>query len=111
MEVIKSHKVVFPFNDIKLFKISFNRGRQNIGKANILSNDAAGRPYPVNIVSELFDSYEEAKMAAKERNKEYKIKLLVEEALLCTNWQEQMEKIEKEFEQKLALCFLFEKLI
>lgn len=97
-----SHKVVFPFSNLETLRRSLHNQSEYIGKRTIPVYDACNRPYPVNVVTDLFDSYEEAKIDAEEKNEEYK-----HEFAKNPDWKEQF----KEFEQSLELCYLFEKLV
>lgn len=103
------HKVVFPFENISCLEVS--PMNENIGKENIPSYDACNRPYPVNIVANLFDSYEEAKIIAEEKNEEYKHKLISKAIIENSNQKEKIEILKQEFEQKIELCNLFERLV
>ena len=105
-----THKVVFPFEDISCLQISQNR-IQNIGEEKIPSYDACNHPYPVQVVNELFDSYEDAKISAEEKNEEHKHNLVLKVYIGKTNKKEQLEKLKREFEQRLKLCYLFEQLV
>ena len=111
------HKVVFPFQDIECFKISLRNSRQNIGNPEVPRYDACGRIYPINIVTDLFDSYESAKVAAIERNEEYirnslsKIPAPSPATLPIVNWQKYYEESKQKFENGLEICNLFEQLI
>ena len=111
------HKVVFPFQDIESFKMSLRNGRQNIGNAEIPQYDACGRIYPINIVTDLFDSYELAKESAEEKNEEHRCNLIskvptpIPAKLSNTNWQKQHEELKQEFENGLEICYLFEQLV
>ena len=57
------HKVVFPYNDIKGFKAAIKNGSHNIGDKEEVKYDAYGNAFPVSIVTELYDSFEVAKLA------------------------------------------------
>ena len=87
-----SYEVIFPFSDISSFKNSIRNGKKNIGDENIPHYDACNRPYPVNVVSDLFDSYEQAKEAAVEKNECFKYLI-------------------KEYEESLEVCNIFEQLV
>jgi len=99
-----THKVVFPFEDISCLEVSLMNGSQNIGEENIPSYDACNRPYPINIVTDLFDSYEKAKIIAEGKNEECRHNLILKVAMGNSNWKEK-------FEQRLELCNLFERLV
>ena len=106
-----THKVVFPFEDISCLEVSIMNGCQNIGEENIPSYDACNRPYPINIVTDLFDSYEEAKIIADEKNEKCRHSLILKVAMENSNWKEKFEVLKQEFEQRLELCNLFERLV
>lgn len=106
-----THKVVFPFKNILCLEVSIRNGKQNIGKENIPSYDANNRPYPVNIVTNLFDSYEEAKNIAEEKNEECRDNLILEVDMGNPNWKETFEIMKYEFDQRIELCNLFERLV
>lgn len=105
-----THKVVFPFEDISCLQVSIIHGKPSIGEKNIPSYDACSRPYPVNVVTDLYDSYEEAKCDAEAKNEKCRHDLLLDVNVCNPNWKEQFIKIEEEFNKKLELCYLFEKL-
>ena len=96
---VVTHKVVFPFKDIEEFKISLRNGSENIGTAQIPRYDGSGSIYPISIVPDLYDSYEEAKVAAEEKNKEHRYNLILNK-----------ESIGK-FETSLEICNKFERLV
>ena len=111
-----NHKVVFPFEDISSFKTSIRNGRQNIGDENIPHYDACNRPYPINVVSNLFDTYELAKEVAIEKNEEHKQNIIyrvpeVRGEILNSNWNERFDFFTREFEENLRISNLFEQLI
>ena len=111
------HKVVFPFQDIESFKISLRNGRKNVGNAEIPQYDACGNIYPINIVTDLFNSYELAKIAAEEKNEEHRCNLIskvpvpIPARLSNVNWQKQYEELKQEFENGLEICNIFEQLV
>ena len=106
-----THKVIFPFKDISCLEVSLMNSSQNIGEENIPSYDACNRPYPINIVTDLFDSYEKAKIIAERKNEECRHGLILKVAIGNPNWKEKFEVLKQEFEQRLELCNLFERLI
>lgn len=106
-----THKVVFPFENISYFESSLMYGEQNIGEKRIPSYDTCLRPYPINIVTDLFDTYEEAKIIAEKKNGECRRSLIHKVTIGNSNWKEKFEELQQEFEQKLKLCNLFEKLV
>ena len=109
-----NHKVVFPYEDISCLEVSLKYDKTNIGNEQIPSFDACSRPYPINIVDSLFDSYEDAKLVAEEKNEEYR-KSLVSKAIArgvvtSSNYDKYIEIIENDFDDKLKLSYLFEQL-
>lgn len=106
-----THKVVFPFEDISCLRISLLHGQQNIGKENIPNYDARNKPYPIRIVSELFEFFEAAKTVAEEKNAELNQKLILQVSMTNTNWKKQYATLNQEFNRKLELCYLFEQLV
>ena len=111
------HKVVFPYSDITTFKNSLSYGGQNIGRPEIPRYDACDKVYPVNMVTVLFDSYEQAKVMAAYKNKEYRDNLVFNTPaffsnnFLNSNWKEQLHELEQKFLQNLEICNLFEQLV
>lgn len=103
-----SHQVVFPFENILLFETGLLNGEQNIGEKVYPSYDAANNPYPIHEVSDLFTSYEEAKILANQYNEEYRRKLSLGIAIDDPNWQERYDLLKQGFDQKLKICELFE---
>ena len=102
------HKVVFPYEDIDCLKTSLRYGRKNIGEEQVPSYDACDRPYPVNIVDDLFETYEEAKKHSEAKNEEYKRDLITNVSMLDPNWQKQFETLIQQFNKSLEVCYLFE---
>ena len=105
------HKVVFPFNNIEKFKSSLKNGNKSIGNKTVPRYDADGRISPVNIVVDLFDSYELAKVAAMEKNDELRHRLILNMESNIDSSNKQYVYLEKELENELAICYLFERAI
>ncbi len=112
------YKVVFPFSNIEEFKNSLRNGKPNIGNAKIPRYDVSGEIYSTNIVTELFDSYELAKINATEKNEEYRCNLMLKKPVIVmhtklsnANWEKQHEKLKQEFENGLKICNIFEQLV
>ncbi len=102
------HKVVFPHRDFKAFKTALSiRNSIYIDERIIPQYDALSHPYPVNIVTDLFDTYEEAKEDAKIKNKELYRNLTryLDIDYLVKN----LDRINQEFAIEMELCNLFEK--
>ncbi len=105
-----THKVVFPFDNIScLGDLPFD-GSQSIGEENVPYYDACNMPKPVHVVTDLFDSYEEAKTIAEGKNKEYKDNLILQVSVSGPDWKKKLEKLEQKFDRALELCYLFEQL-
>lgn len=105
------HKVLFPYNNIEIFKLGLQSGILNsIGERNTIHYDVYGNPYPVSIVSDIFESYAEAKEQAIEKNEEMKSNLSMEipGPVNRTGFMDEYEKLKKEFNYQLSICELFE---
>ena len=111
------HKVVFPYSDITTFKNSLIYGGKNIGRSEIPRYDACDRVYPIDVVSDLFDSYEEAKAASISKNEEFKSNLIMKmpnfwnSNFLDSDWKQEDEYLIQKYEQNLDVCNLFEELV
>lgn len=106
-----THKVVFPFEDISCLEVSLVNGSLNIGEKNIPSYNASNRHPQTQVVPSLFDSYEKAKIVAEEKNEECRHNLILEVVIEDSNWKEKFEILKQQFEQRLKLCNLFERLV
>lgn len=99
-----SHLVTFPFNNIKSFVNSLREGynfRENI----ILpSLDACDDYYPATLVLELFDSYEEAKIQATNKNKALENRVGLYLPLRDLNFDELYKKEMNKFRQTMQDC-------
>ncbi len=104
------HKVVFPFNDFGKFKQSLSGGIHDIGIANIPAYDFYNNPYPVTVVDQLFEKFEEAKERANEKNEEYKLNLINKVSVNTPGWEIQFELLKQNYDKTVALCNLFEQL-
>ena len=91
-----SYDVVFPLKNISDFKFFLKLGMLYNEKHKVPLYDGFGKHYPVTIVSDLFDNYEEAKCAAGLKNDELK---------------EESEQNEKLFLENLSVCQKFEDLV
>jgi len=105
------HKVVFPFSDLETFKQSLRNQSEYIGEKTAPRYDANGNPYPVDIVAELFDTYEDAKIKAHEQNENLKHQII--SRVLCSisdaSFKQKLADYEKEYMEQLSICELFEK--
>lgn len=113
-----NHKVFFPFKDIETFRVSLDYGKQNIGSAKIPRYNACNEVWPVDIVTELFDTYEEAKASAIKQNEEYKNNLILKvpspkvwNKENITNVKNSLDILKQEFEERLKISNLFEQLV
>lgn len=111
-----NHNVVFPYEDISSFKVLFRNGKKNIGNKNKPHYDAYDRPYPVNIVSKLFDTYEQAKEEAISKNEEHRRYLInkvpiTKGDILNQKWNTNYEILTREFDERLKICNVFEQLV
>ena len=112
-----THKVVFPFTDLERFETSVKNNEYYLGEAEMPRYDACNNPYPVNIVDDLFDTFEEAKISANEKNEELEANLLLNipssifTEKIKSSFITQYKALEKEFKEKLELCYLFEQLL
>ena len=103
-----AHKVVFPHKDYKTFKVSLRtRNIVQLEERITPQYNAISEPYPVDIVTDLFDTYEEAKEDAKVKNKELYRSLTchLDVEYLVKN----LDRINQEYASEMELCNLFEK--
>lgn len=106
-----SHKVVFPFRDLYNFKVGLHYGKQDLGEPVVPKYDANNNPYPCNVVSDVFDNYEEAYELATQKNDKLHSNLILEISLLDSKWKEKYSELEKRFYKELSICKNFEELI
>lgn len=99
------HKVVFPFKSLETLKLSLRNNSEYIGEKAAPGYDANNEPYPVDIVSDVFDTYEEANVKAQERNEKMK-QLSVSD----DETKRVLTEYEKDFMGQLSICKLFERL-
>ncbi len=106
------HKVIFPYQDLNTLKTALRNNDEYIGERVTINYDCNYNPYPVDIVSELFDSYEEAKSIAEEKNKEMKknIASKIYFSISDPRFKQTLSNYEHEFVEQLSNCQLFEKL-
>lgn len=93
-----SYKVVFPFKDIDIKNIKLALPEDNnyyIGEKTLPSYDANGEPYPIDEVSDLFESYEEAKKEAEVKNQKFL----------------EINKKSEDIKEQLTICQKYEKLV
>lgn len=111
-----SHKVVFPFKDINIEKLKLDLQKEQqyyIGEKITPCYDTWGNSYPVDIVSNIFESYEEAKQEAEIKNKEIMKNLILEVSSQNSilKFKEEYENLKKQFTEQLTICQAFEQLV
>ena len=63
-----THSVVFPFENISLFKFSLKNGKKNIGREAIPHYDSNNKIQLTRTVEEIYDTYDEAKKESSIKN-------------------------------------------
>ena len=104
------HKVVFPHKDLSEFKVALKlRNNTSVGDRITPQYNALSKPYPIDIVTDLFDTYEDAKIVSDDKNKElyHRITCYLDVDYLVKN----LDRINTEFATEMELCGLFEKAI
>lgn len=100
-----SHEVVFPFRDLRTFKLALRNNSQDIG-LRVNENDLHNiHPSLTNKVTCLFDSYEKAKEIAEKQN------VILEDLTFNAARELNEPTIIKEFREDLTVCELFERLV
>lgn len=107
------YKVVFPFKDISEYKANlyYNYETQDIGNENIPIFDRYRNVCPIDIVSNIFDDYEDASEVSKEKNEELKSKLISEIPISLTNLKSKIDDFELLFSLRMNTCHKFEKIV
>ena len=105
------HKVVFPYDNYSIFKESLSGGIHDLGVANTPSYDVHNNPFPVTIVDEIYDTYETAQEASKEKNEELKASILSKISTDDAGWIFKYEVLKNNYDKKIAINALFEELI
>ena len=100
---ILSHRVVFPYEDIELFKSTNSMGERQLPHYDINGQMAYERT-----VSKLYDTYEEAKEASQKANEEYKGSLISKIDYYTDGWKEELENLKEIFNKRLQICYSFE---
>ncbi|MBQ6282189.1 MAG: hypothetical protein IJK66_01475 [Bacilli bacterium] len=100
-----SNIVFFPYNNIKNFK---NSNLESDEKDTIRFNYNM-TPWPVEIVVELFDTFEEAKENAEEKNNELRKNLMFNRPVIYV--AKGYEELVREFESDLEVCRRYEEFI
>ena len=108
------HKVVFPITDLEGFKLKLSRNSLYFEKDSV-KYDACNNPYPIRIVEEIFDNYEETKIQAKHKNKDLERKIIINGTIHLPisnqEFKETLKKLKNEFTEQLSICELFEQTI
>lgn len=118
-EGVVSYEVIFPYENITDFKRTLRYNNKSIVKETMPRTSAVGNIWQTEIVTELFDTYEEAKEFANGKNEKHKLGIELglypyNKIIELSNDDElkkYKEYIIKDFERNLDICNLFEKLI
>ena len=105
------HKVVFPFDNYSLFKQSLSGQIRDIGVGTIPSYDMYNNPYPITIVEDLYDTYEDAKAAAISKNEEFKENLGTQVSTNDIGWEFKLQLLQNNFDSEIRINDLFEEQI
>lgn len=107
------HKVIFPFKSLETLKLSLRNKGEYIGEKVIPQYDFDYNPYPVDIVSDLFDTYEDAKVQAQSQNEKLKHQIVskIPYSVSDSKFKQALIDYEREFVEELSVCQLFEKLV
>ena len=106
------HKVIFPYKDLDTLKTSLRNDKEFIGERITINYDFNYNPHPIDIASELFDSYDEAKVIAEEKNKDMKNHIASKVYFNTSDlkFKQTLSDYEQEWAKQLSICQLFEKL-
>lgn len=104
------HKVVFPFKSLEVLKSTLMDKSEYIGVKKIPKYDANNNPCPVDIVYELFETFEEAKIKAREENDKMRRLLELKINISSPDCKKQLINYEQEFDKEISICELFEKI-
>lgn len=101
------HKVVFPFSNLAVFKEALCRNYQDIGKKEVPEINLDGNVdlSCVHYVSNLYNTYEDAKKEADEKNKEMEA-----EISLCISYDRKLRKAKQKFKKEMTICNFFGKI-
>ncbi len=95
--------VVFPYEDIELFKKT-----SSLGEEQVPTYTSDGELANMRIVSKVYETFEEAKEAAEKENENYKDSLLYKVDISREGWKIELDKLQEDFERNLNICYLFE---
>lgn len=106
------YKVVFPFKSLETLRLSCFKGSKDLGERQVPHYDVDGEVYPIDIVTHLFTSYDDAKMKALEENEKMRQQIVSKIPLrpIGLNVKHNLVDYMAEFNEKLEFCYLFEKL-
>jgi len=102
-----SHKVVFPF----CIKPSYELSLKDICENPNPTYDLLGNCYLEQTVENIFNTYEEAKIKASQKNESLKEKLCLQVYVFDPNLKENYNELKKEFDKKIEVCQDIEKWI
>ena len=103
------HHVVFPYTDFVSFIFNFKCDKTDIGKREYPSINS--KLNSTHAVSDLFETYEEAKESSKEKNEYLRADLTLSLSILDEDFMKKLEEINNKFLTKLAVCNRFEELV
>lgn len=95
--------VIFPYEDIDLFKKT-----SSLGEKQIPTYTSSGELANMRTVSKVYETFEEAKEAAEKENENYKDSLLYKIDVSREGWKIELDKLKEDFERNLNICYSFE---
>lgn len=113
-EQVVSYKVYFPYNNISGVKYFYNHYnslssyKEERGRIGI---NARGDYYPVEIVSDIFDTYEEAKEEAKQKNENLIARVAIYMSISDPRFMKIYERERTEIIARLSVCQKYEDFI
>lgn len=112
-ESIIKHEVVFPYQDLAYFKRSMAIGQGDIGQRTIVEYNACNEAYPVNFVANLYDTFAEAKVAAKAKNNQFcHGDFRMNPVSLTDRYNKKSyAEVVAAVKEEIAICELFEKVV
>lgn len=111
VRAVESYKVFFPYDDIEGFKRMTFMGIPYYEERKSLEIDASNNYYPVHVVDCLFDTYEEAKEDAKQKNESMRRKISLVFSISDSSFKEKYDKAVEEFKKRLFNCGFYEMFI
>ena len=103
-----SYKVLFPYKDISIYKMSINRGNTYLGDRLVPRLDACDNIYDTEVVSNVFDTKEEALILKDQLNIDLRKKCFNIFWLQSHVWKEKVEEFKKSFDFELDMCNRYE---